>query len=143
MATPCSSWITHEVSLVSIDRVSDSYQYKVGLTLGTLKGRAGSTLTPDPSETRQLPIVFLCVYDQTITIEQSCNTLPDAAHSRDLYNYRYHLTFSRFSFLFFFFSFFSSISYGSALTWSLATVRYEAAHSRLAKRFLNGFGRVR
>ena len=61
MATPCSSWITHEVSLVSIDRVSDSYQYKVSLTLGTLKRRAGSTLTPDPSETRQLPIVFLCV----------------------------------------------------------------------------------
>lgn len=134
MATPCSSWITHEVSLVSIDRVSDSYQYKVGLTLGTLKGRAGSTLTPDPSETRQLPIVFLCVYDQTITIEQSCNTLPDAAHSRDLYNLSLSSDFL--SFYFFFSFFFSSISYGSALTWSLATVRYEAAHSRLAKRFL-------
>lgn len=63
MATPCSSWITHEVSLVSIDRVLSSCQYKVGLTLGTLKRRAGSTLTPDPSETRQLPIVFLCVYN--------------------------------------------------------------------------------
>lgn len=26
------------------------------------------------------------------------------------------------------------INYGSALTWSLVTVRYEAAHSRLAKK---------
>ena len=32
----------------------------------------------------------------------------------------------------FFLSFF--INYGSALTWSLVTVRYEAAHSRLAKK---------
>lgn len=56
MATPCSSWITHEVSLAR--SIAFQVQYKVGLTLGTLKGRAGSTLTPDPSETRQLPIVF-------------------------------------------------------------------------------------
>lgn len=63
MATPCSSWITHEVSLVRSDGIAftGSCQYKVSLTLGTLKGRAGSTLTPDPSETRQLPIVFVCL----------------------------------------------------------------------------------
>lgn len=68
MATPCSSWITHEVSLAR--SIAFQVQYKVGLTLGTLKGRAGSTLTPDPSETRQLPIVFFFFFFAFVT---QCN----------------------------------------------------------------------
>lgn len=84
MATPCSSWITHEVSLAR--SIAFQVQYKVGLTLGTLKGRAGSTLTPDPSETRQLPIVFFFFFAFVINTVQ--------CRIAYFYHNRFHLLYS-------------------------------------------------
>jgi len=106
MATPCSSWITHEVSLVrsiALPRLAlirdRSYSKNIE------RGEQGTHSHLTPMKLANCQLTFARSVSQSVIISLL--------------------------------RWFLQSFYGSAMTWSSTTVRYEAAHSRLAKAVFN------